>query len=452
MKSPTLLQPVGVALRHWRRIYFAAMGALMTLAVVVAFLMYNAMPPSKVVMVAGAQATSYADFAKAYQEYFSRHGVQLEIRYTGGSRDNINALTDPASDAQIGLAVTGMSVNPQGRPIASLGGIARGALWIFYRNDTRLERLSDLAGRRISTGAPGSSVDANARSILTQAGAMNNGTQLVQMTELEAIHAIEHAEIDVMLLPGLPDSQAIRKALSLPNVRLMNVLHAEALALRDPILQTTVLPRGYLDLAIDSPASDIKLLAVSSSILVSRDLHPALQYLLLEAAKSVHRDAGVFQRYGEFPAPQARDLPLSPYAERFYRNGRPFFFDHMPFWAAAFVDRAVWIALPVVAMLVPMMQLGFPAFLWFAGRSVGRCLRELRELEHDIAREPTVSRLPEFQDRLSAIDRHTRSLHVPDGLRTRVFELRSMLDMVQRDLDRIARGAAIAEITDHPAA
>ncbi len=448
MKSPPILQPVGVALRHWKRIYLAAIVALITLAVVVAALMYNAMPPSRVVMVAGAQATSFDDFAKAYQDYFSRHGVQLEIRHTGGSGDNLKALSDPGSDAQIGLAVTGMSVNPRGRPIVSLGGIARGALWIFYRNDTRLERLSDLAGRRISTGAPGSSVDSNARSILTQAGAMSNGTQLMQMTELDAIRAIERAEIDVMLLPGLPDSQVIRKALSLPNIRLMNVLHAEAVALRDPILQTTVLPRGYLDLALDSPASDIKLLAVSSSILVSRDLHPALQYLLLEAAKIVHRDAGVFQRYGEFPAPQARDLPLSPYAERFYRNGRPFFFDHLPFWVAAFVDRAVWIALPVIAMLVPLMQMAIPAFLWFAGRSVGRCLRELRDLEHDIAREPAVSRLPEFQDRLTGIDQHIRALHVPDGLRTRVFELRSTLTMVQRDLDRIARAAAITEITD----
>ncbi len=180
----------------------------------------------------------------------------------------------------------------------SLGGIARGALWIFYRNETRLERLSELAGRRISTGAPGSSVNDNASIILTQAGAMSNGTQLLQMPELEAIRAIDQGEIDVMLLPGLPDSEAIRKALALPNVRLMNVLHAEALALRDPILQTTALPRCFLDMAADIPRSDIKLLAVSSSILVGKDLHPALQHLLLEAAKSSPRRRSVSALWG----------------------------------------------------------------------------------------------------------------------------------------------------------
>ncbi len=362
-------------------------------------------------------------------------------------RDNLEALTDPNGDAQIALAVTGTPFDVKGRSISSLGGIARGALWIFYRNDTRLERLSELTGRRISTGAPGSSVNANARKILEQAGAMLNGTQLLQLNELDAIAAIERGEIDVMLLPGLPDSEAIRKALALPNVRLMNVLHAEALALRDPILQTAVLPRGYLNMAADEPASDIKLLAVSSSILVCNDLHPALQYLLLEAAKLIHRDTSVFQRYGEFPAPQARDLPLSPYAERFYRNGQPFLFDHLPFWVAAFADRAAWIGLPVIAMILPLMQLALPAFLWFAGRSLGRCMRELRDLEHDIQREPTHLRLPEFQERLALIDRHTRSLHVPNGLRTRVFELRSMLTFVQRDLDRIAAGNSIDEAT-----
>ncbi len=52
-----------------------------------------------------------------------------------------------------------------------------------------------------------------------------------------------------------------------------------------------------------------------------------------------------------------------------------------------------------------------------------------------------------FGSRPSSIEQHARTLHVPDGLRTRLFELRSTLALVQRDLDRIAASAATSDET-----
>ena len=49
------------------------------------------------------------------------------------------------------------------------------------------------------------------------------------------------------------------------------------------------------------------------------DLHPALQYLLLETASEVHGGPGVFNRAGEFPAAEPVDLPLSEPAREYYR-------------------------------------------------------------------------------------------------------------------------------------
>ena len=78
----------------------------------------------------------------------------------------------------------------------------------------------------------------------------------------------------------------------------MNVSQAGAIALRDQTLSTVVLPRGYIDLSADLPPADVTMLSVSSSLIVRRDLHPALQYLMLEVAKNTHREPDVFQRYG----------------------------------------------------------------------------------------------------------------------------------------------------------
>src|SRR5262245_23613498 len=76
-----------------------------------------------------------------------------------------------------------------------------------------------------------------------------------------------------------------------------------------------------ISLTRDIPNSDVDLLAYRNSLLVRKDLHPALQYLLLEAMREVHWAPGPFNRLGEFPDEQPNDLPLSPPAEAFYRSG-----------------------------------------------------------------------------------------------------------------------------------
>ena len=64
------------------------------------------------------------------------------------------------------------------------------------------------------------------------------------------------------------------------------------------------------------------------------DLHPAIEYLLLEAASEIHSEDGVFRTAGQFPAPESIDFPLSRQARQFYKAGSPFLQRHLPFWLA----------------------------------------------------------------------------------------------------------------------
>jgi hypothetical protein len=84
-----------------------------------------------------------------------------------------------------------------------------------------------------------------------------------------------------------------------------------------PRLKHVVLWRGLIDLSRDIPNSDVDLLALRNRLLARKELHPALQYLLLQAMREVHSAP----RFGEFPAEQPNDLPLSATAEAFYRSG-----------------------------------------------------------------------------------------------------------------------------------
>ena len=122
----------------------------------------------------------------------------------------------------------------------------------------------------------------------------------------------------------------LQRALGKPGIRLMSVAQAEAIAKTVPGLKHVVLWRGLIGLSRDIPNSDVDLLASRNRLLVRKDLHPALQYLLLEAMREVHWPAGPFNRLGEFPAEQPNDLPLSPTAEAFYRSGPTFWQRYRP--------------------------------------------------------------------------------------------------------------------------
>jgi hypothetical protein len=82
-----------------------------------------------------------------------------------------------------------------------------------------------------------------------------------------------------------------------------------------------VLPAGVVDIAQPRPPEDVLLIATKSSLVVRNGLHPAIQYLLLEAAVGIHSTPGMFQTSGQFPAPESIEVPLSPYAREFYKTG-----------------------------------------------------------------------------------------------------------------------------------
>jgi hypothetical protein len=146
-----------------------------------------------------------------------------------------------------------------------------------------------------------------------------------------------------------------------------------------------VLWRGLISLDRDIPDTDIDLLALRNRLLVRKDLHPALQYLLLEAMREVHGAPGPFNRLGEFPAEQPNDLPLSPTAEAFYRSGATFWQRYTSFWLTSLLNRILFFVIPVVAMLIPRHRLCASLFQMAAlspYRPIAPSARQLRTRAH----------------------------------------------------------------------
>jgi len=113
-------------------------------------------PPRHVVMTTGADSGAYYAFGKKYAEILARSGITLEVRTSAGSSENLKRLIDPDSDVEIALVQGGVDVPrstgeeaDEPPPLLSLGSMYYEPVWVFYRGERELDRLHQLAGKRI---------------------------------------------------------------------------------------------------------------------------------------------------------------------------------------------------------------------------------------------------------------------------------------------------------------
>jgi hypothetical protein len=335
----------------------------------VVYRLIDPLPPHHLAIAAGPAGSAYDTFARQYATILARHGVELEVRNTAGAVDDLDLLHDPASSVQAAITTFGFTQSTDADDLYSLGGLFDAAIFILYRNAEPVTLFAQLRGKRLSIGMTGSALRPLMRDVLKATDASDGSSQLLDLDYAQAIDALIVGEIDVAIVPQL-DAGALKRALDAPGIRLMSVAQAQALARTIPGLRHVTLWRGLIDLARDIPNANIDLLASRNRLLVRRDLHPALQYLLLEAMREVHSPAGPFNRFGEFPAEQPNDLPLAPTAEAFYRSGPTFWQRYTTFWLTSLLNRIVFFIIPLVAALIPLIGFALPLYRWLHLRRV----------------------------------------------------------------------------------
>ena len=327
--------------------------AFVLAALYVIYRLVDPLPPRHLTIAAGIAGSGYDNFAKHYARILARYGVALEIRNSAGAVEDLDLLRDPGSGVQAALTTFGVTLPDDANTLYSLGGIFDAAIYIFYRNPEPITAFAQFRGKRLSIGMPGTALRSLIFEVLKATDALDASTHLLDLGYAQAIDALIANEIDVAVFPQ--DAVPLQRVLDAPGIRLMSVAQAEAIAKTVPGLKHAVLWRGLIDLSRDIPNSNIDLLASRNRMLVRNDLHPALQYLLLEAMREVHWAPGPFSGLGEFPAEQPNDLPLSPTAQAFYRSGPTLWQRYTSFWLTSLLNRIAFFVIPVVVALIPVI-------------------------------------------------------------------------------------------------
>jgi TRAP-type uncharacterized transport system substrate-binding protein len=408
-------------------------------AVYIIYRLVDPLPPHHFTIAAGAVGSGYDNFARQYARILARHGVTLEIRNTAGAVENLELLRDASTRVQSALTTFGVTQPEDANTLYSLGGLFDAAIFIFYRSAEPITQFAQFRGKRLSIGMPGTALRADVLQVLKATEALDASTHLLDLDSTEAVDALIAGKIDVAVFPSQLDGSLLQRALDAPGIRLMNVAQAEAIAKTVSGLKHVVLWRGIISLSRDIPNSDIDLLASRNRLLVRADLHPALQYLLLEAMREVHWGAGPFNRLGEFPAEQPNDLPLSPTAEAFYRSGSTFWQRYTSFWLTSLLNRFVFFVIPVIAILIPIVGFFAPRlYRWLHVRRIEQLHRALGNLERELDHSADKSRFVEYQARIAEIESALRSLKVARPFAVDLQLLRFHLREVQDYLGRIA--------------
>ena len=402
----------------------------------VGFHFVQPIPPRTLTMTTGMEGGAYAVIGERYRQVLARDGIHLRLLASSGSVENLARLRDESKPVDAGFVQGDVGRVDTGSKLMSLGSLFYSPLWVFYTADSVLDDLSQLKGRRISIGPEGSGVRKFSIDLLKTADAVDGATELFEYPMAEAGKALKERRLDAVLTFGSADSPMVLELMNTPGVRLMSFSQAEAYSRLFPNLSHVVLPKGILNPGRRFPAEDIHLLAPTTNLIVRSNLHPALVYLLLEAAVEIHSGAGWVSPAGEFPALKTQDLPISDQAQRYFKVGGSVLYDYLPFWAATFVDRMLLLLIPVAVLLIPAIGIMPWVYTWRNRSKLYRWYRELRELEAELRTAPAPRETDRYRVRLDQLEEGIDRVRVAVAFYEEVFLLQQHIAALRQRLER----------------
>src|SRR5271165_2737455 len=157
-------------------------------------------PPKSFVIAAASKGSPYYELATRYNEEIAKLGVNVEIRATEGSFDNLKGLRDQSSDVQAGIVQGGLANNIDTPGVHSMGRLLTEPVWIFYRGSDTLDHITQLKGKRILIGPEASGTSALARKLLDANGVTDKNSTLIAKQLPDYVDAFDRGDADAGFL------------------------------------------------------------------------------------------------------------------------------------------------------------------------------------------------------------------------------------------------------------
>ena len=362
-------------------------------------------PPSTILIATSQPGGGYEFLGQRYRTILARKGVKVELLHTGGSAENIKLLEDVNSGVKIGFTQGGISNSEQAPNVMSLGRINYQPFWIFYRGTEKLDKIRQLSGASIAVGAEGSGTQVAAKQIFGLSDINSDNSKFSPLGGQPAVKALQDGTVDAAFL-----AYSANAPVNDPNIHLMNISQTEALTKILPYLVQLKLPQGVINFGGSVPLTDVSLVGTTNAVIVRKDLHPQIIYLLLQAMVEEHKKAGLFERAEEFPAPLDSEFVVAESAIDFYKNGSSFLYRSLPFWMVTHVQRLIAVLLAAAAIVIPIFNFAPKLYQGFLQSRMRKLYRRLRVIENEMETHLTEDQMAALRSDFENIVRMARIL------------------------------------------
>jgi TRAP-type uncharacterized transport system substrate-binding protein len=434
------------AIRRW--IALTVVPAVLLTVAASAWWHFVQLPPHTIIMATGDRNLAYYNFGKSYAEALRREGIDVEIQATRGSVDNLSRLHDPDPKKRASVAlIQGGTINAtNASDLESLGTIFYEPLWLFEKRGITGDGIGGLRSKTVAVGPDGSDTQRLALELLNRHGIDEQVSKLLPLTTAKGIEQLQSGEIDAAFIVSSWNTPDVQMLLNDERVELRGYPEADAYADLYPYLHKVVLHRGVIDLANRLPPHDVPLIAARASLIVRKDLHPAIQFLLLNAAKQIHAKQNILQEANEFPSAEAANLPLSAAAQQFYKPGLSYFVsnflkNYLPFWVAEPINDVlipVLILVVTLGILTPFFRPVPALFNWMMQRPIFRLFVAMMALEAELDSPAGKKNAGRIAVELDHLERQANRLvlRVPVSYAGMLLILRQRIDALRERLDR----------------
>jgi uncharacterized protein len=259
-------------------------------------------------------------------------GLQATAEVTGGSVDNLKLLGTGKSEVGFTMADSGYDALHGVDKFKDAKVNAR-TLMVLYPNrlqvvtieGTGINKLSDLKGKRISTGSPGSGTEVMAFRLLEAVGIdKDKDIKRERLSIAESVNALKDRKIDALIWSGGVPTAALTDLAATPGVKIKLIDHGQAVEAMNkkygPLyVKGTIAAKAYSGQDTATTDVDVWNLLVVTDQMSDQMAYNIVKTLFEKKAElvAVHRDAEAIALESQG---LATPLPFHPGARKYFEE------------------------------------------------------------------------------------------------------------------------------------
>jgi len=249
-------------------------------------------------------------------------GVQATAEVTGGSVDNLKLINTGQSEIAFTMADAALDAlkgedkfRGSKVPVRTLMVLYPNRMHVVSVEGTGVEKMSDLKGKRVSTGSPGSATEVMAFRVIEAAGLdRDKDMKRERLGVAESVNALKDRKIDAFFWVGGLPTAAVTDLGATPGVKIKLIDHSEVVdkmnAKYGQLYVTDVIPpRTYPGQDKDNKISTVWNILVSNEKLPDEMAYNIVKLIFDQKPElvAVHQEAAnidyKFQQKGNSPIP-----------------------------------------------------------------------------------------------------------------------------------------------------